>query len=91
MPFSVFSAMAMVIIYGIGIAIALLYYTNEENEDLSFSLTTFAFLSCSLAFCFVGLSSTPAIQTFGLTVALGIISTGVIILLVRPKTPKQLH
>lgn len=85
MTFSLFSAMSMVVIYGIGIAIALLYYTNEENEDLSFSLTTFAFLSCSLSFCFIGLSSTPAIKTFGLTTALGILSTGIIILLVRPK------
>lgn len=85
MPFTVFTAMSLVLIYGIGIAIALLYYTNEENESLSFSLTIFASLSVSFAFCFIGLSSTPAIKTFGLTTALGVLSTGVIILLVRPK------
>lgn len=90
MPFTVFTAMSLVLIYGIGIAIALLYYTNEENEALSFSLTTFAFLSISFAFCFIGLSSTPAIKTLGLTTALGVLSTGIIILLVRPK-PRQLH
>ena len=60
--------------------------TNENNEDLSFSLTTFAFLATSFAFCFIGLSSTPAIQTFGLTTALGVLSTGIIILLVRPRS-----
>lgn len=86
MPFTMFSAMSMVVIYGLGIAISLLFYTNENNEDLSFSLTTFAFLATSFAFCFIGLSSTPAIQTFGLTTALGVLSTGIIILLVRPRS-----
>lgn len=90
MPFTLFTAMSMVLVYGIGIAIALLYYTNEENEDLSFSLCTFAFLSVSFSFCFIGLSSTPAIQTLGLTTAFGVLSTGILILLVRPQ-PKLHH
>ena len=70
------------------LAIALLYYTNEENEDLSFSLTTFGFLSSSFAFCVIGLSSTPALHIFGLTTAMGILSSGIITLLIRPQ-PKN--
>ena len=88
MPFTMFSALSLIVIYAMGIAISLLYYTNENNEDLSFSLSTFSFLSCSFTFCFIGLSSTPAIKTFGLTTALGILTTGIILLLVRPE-PKQ--
>ena len=88
MPFTVFSAMALILVYAIGMIIALLYYTNEENEALSFSLTTFTFLAISFSFCFIGLSSTPAIKTLGLSTALGVLSTGIIILLVRPK-PKE--
>ena len=88
MPFTVFSAMALIVAYGVGLAIALLYYTNEENEDLSFSLTTFGFLSSSFAFCVIGLSSTPALHIFGLTTAMGILSSGIITLLIRPQ-PKN--
>ena len=88
MPFTVFSAMALILLYAIGMIIALLYYTNEENEALSFSLTTFTFLAISFSFCFIGLSSTPAIKSLGLSTALGVLSTGIIILLVRPK-PKE--
>ena len=89
MPFTVFSAMALILLYAIGMIIALLYYTNEENEALSFSLTTFTFLAISFSFCFIGLSSTPAIKTLGLSTALGVLSTGIIILLVRPKTKES--
>lgn len=87
LPFTIFSALAMVLIYGLGIGIAILYYTSDEHESLSFSLTAFATAICTCSFAMLGLSATPAIATLNLTVAFGLAVTGFIVLFIR-QNPK---
>lgn len=91
LSFTVFSALSMVLIYGLGISIAILYYTSDEHESLSFSLTAFATIISTCSFAMLGLSTTPAIATLCLTVAFGLAVTGFIILFIRQKLRQSIN
>ncbi|QYJ75144.1 MMPL family transporter [Shewanella sp. FJAT-52076] len=73
-PLTLFHALALLLIFGIGVDYSLFFAKDENREDghrvmlavlLSASSTT-------LAFGLLALSNTPAIHYFGLTLALGI-------------------
>lgn len=86
-PFTAFSAIAINACYGFGIILALVYFAHDDDET-RFSLTTFSFLAMAISFGIIGLSSTPGITQFGFTGALALITTGISLLLIRPR-PKH--
>lgn len=90
LPFTVFGALSMVVSYGFGIGLSLIYFATENNET-KFSLTTFTFLAMAISFGIIGLSATPAIKQFGLTGAVTLTLTGICLLLIRPKMVKPEH
>ncbi|MCL2917122.1 MMPL family transporter [Shewanella litorisediminis] len=73
-PLTLFHALALLLVFGIGVDYSLFFARDESREDghrvmLAVLLSA---TSTTLAFGLLALSNTPAIHYFGLTLALGI-------------------
>lgn len=91
---NVFSLMALFLILGIGADYAIFYresdaYSRTDNGATSVAVTL-CMLSTSLSFGLLGLSQTPAIRGFGLTVFFGVVTSFVFATLLTHSSHRKL-
>lgn len=72
---NLFSVMALFLILGIGADYAIFYRESDSENGATCVAITLCMISTSLSFGLLGLSQTPAIHGFGLTVFFGVLTS----------------
>ena len=74
-PFSLFNLMAMVLLLGMGADYGIFLRMGDKNREVAMAAVGLSAVTTLLAFGLLALSQTPALQSFGLTLALGLTLT----------------
>ncbi len=90
-PLTLFHALGLLLVFGIGIDYALFFAKNQHNDSAVMTAVTLSAISTLLAFGLLSLSAMPAIHYFGLTIAFGIGLAFLLSPIVRFTTRKSTH
>ncbi len=85
-PFSLTSAIALVVVYGVGMSISLAYQTNRDYGSKNTILLFFSAVATLASFGIVGLVDAPFTKYFSLNCTVGILLTCCITFLFRQAT-----
>ncbi|WP_295481103.1 MMPL family transporter [uncultured Sutterella sp.] len=83
-PFTLFAALAMVLLTGLGVDYGI-FLTGNPNDGRTGAATLFSGVTTMLSFGLLAFSSTPALSVFGLTVLTGQAAIWAATPLLRPK------
>jgi predicted exporter len=85
-----FHVLGLLLILGIGVDYGIFFQENlVRRPDLAWLATGLSALSTLLAFGLLGLSKTPALQAFGLTMTIGITMVWLVVPCFRKDQPQQ--
>ena len=84
-PISLFTALALILLLGLGVDYGI-FVTAGSQEKSALPAVVFAAVTTVLSFGLLALTSTPALQTFGLTLAIGQSWLMFLTLLLRQRT-----
>ncbi|RZU03011.1 MMPL family transporter [Rivibacter subsaxonicus] len=87
-PFQLFNVLALIVLLGVGVDYGIFLVEHPEDASAWLSVMLGA-ASTLLSFGLLGLSSTPALRAFGLTLALGIATVWALSPLLRPAIPSS--
>lgn len=88
-PFSLTSAIALVVVYGVGMSISLAYQTNRDYGAKNTILLFFSAVATLASFGIIGLVDAPFTKCFGLNCTVGILLTCCITFLFRQATQQN--
>ncbi len=73
-PFTLFNALALILVLGVGIDYTLFFQESKGKEEVTLLAITLSASTTLLSFGLLSLSQTAAIRAFGLTVFIGIVT-----------------
>ncbi|MGA0608993.1 MMPL family transporter [Caldimonas sp. KR1-144] len=89
-PFQLFNVLALIVLLGVGVDYGI-FLVEHRGDPSAWLAVVLGAASTLLSFGLLGLSTTPALRAFGLTLALGLAFVWVLSPLLRPALPRSGH